>query len=151
MSQKHKWVRSENNTSTFRADSSFRGLRRFDCVRLKNAISTNRSKSIEFIQLVAFISGVTEDNKVIAVGIPMRKIIAFEPNTVAQEELAQEMEIVEYCEEKVVAITCDCLQRIEQIQYIENRSQSRAVGLINNFYYSNIFCSSSVAPMDEDE
>jgi hypothetical protein len=78
-------------------------------------------------------------NTILALGIPFQRAREFQPTTVAQEELAREMMIVERCIDRLVVVDCSLLHKIEQIQHV---SAENNLAIINHFYLSNIVCSS---------
>ncbi len=135
-SQAHKWVRPEGSTVVFRADKSFRGVKRFDCIRLKQRVTVSTC-AVLFAQLLCI---VTVDHRglelCLCVAVPLRNVQRFLPKTQAQAELTSAFDIVEPFDCKVFVFPCSLLDRIEQIQF-----GCSGFALVNNFYHSKLFSS----------
>jgi hypothetical protein len=134
MFQVHKWVRNVAHGTRFRATKHFRGIARHDCVRLKQEICAKTGESFDFARIMWIVSGVGEGP--LCVVVPLMRAKSFTPQSQAQMELAAEMIILERCCVSLHVLEPSMLHRIEQVQFV---GTSFTYGIVNCFYYSNIF------------
>jgi len=134
VTQVHEYVKIPNNRTCFRAQKSFRGKTRHDCVRLRNHLTTRDGDTYTFSRLMWIVTGIGVDP--LCVGVPLMKAKTFCAKNNAQAELGKEMILLQQCNTKLVMFPCSELERLEQILFV---GMSSEYCIVNRFFHSTIF------------
>ena len=127
-------TKGQSKKITCRAQESYKGVRRFDCVQLKQSFQVD-GVACQYARLVWIVSGIDATCPV-CIGIPLAQATTLQTNSKAQMMAAKSFKILIHLDSFLLAFRADQILQLEQILFMKNPRCSLAI--VNHFIYSNI-------------